>query len=599
MNTKVQAKDIKNQAFLTTGTAPSYAITIPRETAYADMDRVELLINFHEIGAWIVTININWLGAKTLTWVSAITADEYMEVVYDLSKDAFEQLGWGWGGWVDTTAIHKATAWEINAITEKWSPVAWDMIVIEDSADWFTKKKVDIDNLPWGGTAPVTSVNAKTWVVVLDADDIAETTDHNYMTDAQETNLDNQTNTNTGDMSDANVKTAYENNADTNAFTDAEKSNLANQSWVNTWDQDLSWLANKKVNVSRTTTTSLTPTAWANVEEDIIELATAVTINSIVGWNWDSLMIRIKDNGTQRAITWDSDYEGAMPATTTINKVLYAYFMYNSTSWKWNMLFTTSLDDTSWGWFTDLLVNIAIGDTIDLSTNLANASCVTFKPDGLEFYIWDWNNDVVARYTMSVAWDIWTATYTNEFDISAKSTLIKWIQFNATWTKMYISWSSFSIHEYDLSVAYDITTSVFLQSYSDTFTALYSISFNDDGTEMIVIANRWSWVQSNLYALSVAYDISTMTFTSALTLLWPYHFANSWSNAFIQHTNDYIRQYNLSIAYDITSFTDTWIDAWPDSAFTQWFQWYVKDDMTKLFFVGWGWTPTIKEYNNV
>jgi len=90
-----------------------------------------------------------------------------------------------------------------------------------------------------------------------------------------------------------------------------------------------------------------------------------------------------------------------------------------------------------------------------------------------------------------------------------------------------------------------------------------------------------------------------MTFTSALTLLWPYHFANSWSNAFIQHTNDYIRQYNLSIAYDITSFTDTWIDAWPDSAFTQWFQWYVKDDMTKLFFVGWGWTPTIKEYNNV
>jgi hypothetical protein len=32
--TKVQAKDIKNKAFLTTGTAPNYEITIPREADY-------------------------------------------------------------------------------------------------------------------------------------------------------------------------------------------------------------------------------------------------------------------------------------------------------------------------------------------------------------------------------------------------------------------------------------------------------------------------------------------------------------------------------------------------------------------------------------
>ena len=43
-----------------------------------------------------------------------------------------------------------------------------------------------------------------------------------------------------GSMTDAQVKTAYENNADTNAFTDAEKSKLALQSGTNTGDQDLS-----------------------------------------------------------------------------------------------------------------------------------------------------------------------------------------------------------------------------------------------------------------------------------------------------------------------------------------------------------------------
>jgi len=53
-------------------------------------------------------------------------------------------------------------------------------------------------------------------------------------------------------LTDAQIKTQYENNANTNAFTDTEKANLANQSGVNTGDQDLSgYLPN--------TTTTITP----------------------------------------------------------------------------------------------------------------------------------------------------------------------------------------------------------------------------------------------------------------------------------------------------------------------------------------------------
>lgn len=48
-----------------------------------------------------------------------------------------------------------------------------------------------------------------------------------------------------GQMSDAEIKAAYENNADTNAFTDAEKTLLGNQSGTNTGDQDLSGLQPK------------------------------------------------------------------------------------------------------------------------------------------------------------------------------------------------------------------------------------------------------------------------------------------------------------------------------------------------------------------
>lgn len=54
-------------------------------------------------------------------------------------------------GGLDTTAIHKATAAEISAMTEKNPPISADLIVIEDSADSYNKKKVQIGNLPSGG----------------------------------------------------------------------------------------------------------------------------------------------------------------------------------------------------------------------------------------------------------------------------------------------------------------------------------------------------------------------------------------------------------------------------------------------------------------
>jgi len=88
MWTKVKAKDIKNQAFLTTGTAPDYEITIPRETSYLDMDRMEILVNFHTNWSWTITLNINWLGAKD-TWLTSITNDSYYTLIYDLSQDKF------------------------------------------------------------------------------------------------------------------------------------------------------------------------------------------------------------------------------------------------------------------------------------------------------------------------------------------------------------------------------------------------------------------------------------------------------------------------------------------------------------------------------
>ena len=52
----------------------------------------------------------------------------------------------------DADAIHDNIAAEINAITEKTTPVSGDLVLIEDSADSNNKKKVQLGNLPAGGS---------------------------------------------------------------------------------------------------------------------------------------------------------------------------------------------------------------------------------------------------------------------------------------------------------------------------------------------------------------------------------------------------------------------------------------------------------------
>lgn len=53
------------------------------------------------------------------------------------------------------------------------------------------------------------------------------------------------------------------------------------------------------------------------------------------------LIIRIKDNGTARGLTWNAIYRAmgsALPATTVLGKTLYLGFMYNATDTKWDLV---------------------------------------------------------------------------------------------------------------------------------------------------------------------------------------------------------------------------------------------------------------------
>ena len=84
-------------------------------------------------------------------------------------------------------------------------------------------------------------------------------------------------------------------------------------------------------------TDAATVTANADAQDcvDITALAQAVTIAAPTGTptNFQTLIIRFKDNGTARGITWNAAFVAggvALPSTTVLSKILTVGFFYNT-----------------------------------------------------------------------------------------------------------------------------------------------------------------------------------------------------------------------------------------------------------------------------
>jgi DNA-binding beta-propeller fold protein YncE len=146
-----------------------------------------------------------------------------------------------------------------------------------------------------------------------------------------------------------------------------------------------------------------------------------------------------------------------------------------------------------------------------VATQEANPRDLFFKPDGTKMYIV--GNVNVNEYNLSVAWDISTAVYLQVFSVSPQETAAESLFFKPDGTKMYVMGrAGDDVNEYDLSTAWDISTTSFLQlkSISAQETFPQGLFFKPDGTKMYVIGNNGDDV--NEYSLSTPWNISTATF---------------------------------------------------------------------------------------
>lgn len=94
-----------------------------------------------------------------------------------------------------------------------------------------------------------------------------------------------------------------------------------------------------------TTTSSATPTPSADSHDqyNVTALAEAATFGAPTGTPTDGqkLILRVKDNGTARALAWNAIYRAmgtALPTTTVLNKTLYLGLIYNAADTKWDLV---------------------------------------------------------------------------------------------------------------------------------------------------------------------------------------------------------------------------------------------------------------------
>jgi len=152
--------------------------------------------------------------------------------------------------------------------------------------------------------------------------------------------------------------------------------------------------------------------------------------------------------------------------------------------------------------------------TTSVSAQESQPQDIFFKPDGTKMYIVGDNGDEVNEYNLSAAWDSSTISASSVFSVSSQDSNPRGIHFKPDGTKMYIVGANdLDINEYSLSTAWDITSASYVQNFSVSAQEINpnAVFFKPDGTKMYVIGSSGDVIDE--YALSTAWDISTASFS--------------------------------------------------------------------------------------
>ena len=201
----------------------------------------------------------------------------------------------------------------------------------------------------------------------------------------------------------------------------------------------------------------------------------------------------------------------------------------------------------------------------DLSGQLNEAFGVAWNSDGTKMFIADaGSGDDINEYTLTTGFDVSTASFVDALDVSGQDSRPCGIRFNNDGTKLYVTgfYNDF-INEYNLSTAFDISTGSYSKQFDVDDWDVYprDVQFNPAGTRMWVVGGAGDDI--NEFTLSTAFDVSTASYKSVFTLVGS-HDSNPFSMAFnndgtkmfmLGYDEDKVHEYNLLSPYNLIDVT--------------------------------------------
>ena len=223
-------------------------------------------------------------------------------------------------------------------------------------------------------------------------------------------------------------------------------------------------------------------------------------------------------------------------------------------------------------------------------------SDIFFKPDGTKFYTADTTGEAVYQYSMSTPWDVNTASYDSKFkSVASEDTNIRDVFFKPDGTKMFIiANQNDRVFQYSLSVAWDVSTATYDNKSFLTLTqntGSSGFSLKSDGTKMFTLDGGTDNIFS--YSLSGAWDISTASYDSVSFGIGAQDGAmqsifvrDDGLKLFTVGNGDFVFQYSLSSSWDLStiSFDNKSFDAGNEEASPQGL--FFKDDGLRFYVSG-------------
>ena len=170
--------------------------------------------------------------------------------------------------------------------------------------------------------------------------------------------------------------------------------------------------------------------------------------------------------------------------------------------------------DLSTAWDVSTAVEGSFFDVDDALGILTQIRDVFLSTDGTKLYIVDGDQNRFYEFDLSIAWDVSSAVYNGKFkDGVVSEPNPSGISFSSDGTRMYISGlDTEGIYQYNLSTAWDITSAVnsIFKDVSTQDVDPTGLTFTPDGKTMYVGGDNTDTIYE--YDLSVAWDVSTAVY---------------------------------------------------------------------------------------